>query len=166
MRAALHEREELIEARADALEAALTENAPWTKALGTPPNDRRRAAAWRKSARVVAAYRDRYRITDDAPLGPPPESAAQKIDAARARSRSHASNRSCRYAHRTWRAPGRSSTDRSVARCRSPVAGGRSAEDTVVHLLRTDPCRGQREHLARPCLSAGAPAARGRYRYA
>ena len=36
--------------------------------------------------RVVAAYRDRYRITDDAPIGAPPESAAQKIDAARARS--------------------------------------------------------------------------------
>ena len=87
MRAALDEREELIEARADAtLEAALTENAAWTKALGTPLADRRRAAAWRKSARVVAAYRDRYRITDDAPIGAPPESAAQKIDAARARS--------------------------------------------------------------------------------
>ena len=68
------------------LEAALTENAAWTKALGTPLADRRRAAAWRKSARVVAAYRDRYRITDDAPIGAPPESAAQKIDAARARS--------------------------------------------------------------------------------
>ena len=87
MRAALDEREELIEVRAEAtLEAALTENAPWTKALGAQPNDRRRAATWRKSARVVAAYRDRYRITDDAPLGAPPESAAQKIDAARARS--------------------------------------------------------------------------------
>jgi hypothetical protein len=87
MRAALDEREALIEARADAvLEAALTENAPWTKALGAHPTDRRRAAAWRKSARVVAAYRDRYRITDDTPLGAPPESAAQKIDAARARS--------------------------------------------------------------------------------
>ena len=86
MRKALDEREELIEARADAaLEAALTENAPWTKALGQP-DDRRRAAAWRKAARIVAAYRDRYRITDDAPLGAPPESAAQKIDAARARS--------------------------------------------------------------------------------
>ena len=62
------------QARADAaLEAALAENAPWTDALGAQPNDRRRAATWRKSARVVAAYRDRYRITDDAPLGAPPE---------------------------------------------------------------------------------------------
>ncbi len=86
MRAALDEREELIEARADAvLDAALAENAPWTNALGTPPTDRRRAATWRKSARVVAAYRDRYRITGDTPLGAPPESAAQKIDAARAK---------------------------------------------------------------------------------
>lgn len=87
MRAALEEREALMEARADAtLDRALSERAPWTKALGTPLADRRRAAAWRKSARVVAAYRDRYRITDDAPIGAPPESAAQKIDAARARS--------------------------------------------------------------------------------
>jgi hypothetical protein len=86
MRAALDEREVLIEARADAvLDGALTESVPWTKALGAQPNDRRRAATWRKSARVVAAYRDRYRITDDTPLGAPPESAAQKIDAARAR---------------------------------------------------------------------------------
>ena len=86
MRAALDEREELIEARADAvLEAALTESTPWTNALGAAPTDRRRAATWRKSERVIAAYRDRYRIIDDAPLGAPPESAAQKIDAARAR---------------------------------------------------------------------------------
>ncbi|HMT51516.1 MAG TPA: AAA family ATPase, partial [Dietzia sp.] len=81
MRTALDERESLIEHRADAvLEVALTESAPWTTALGTPPTDRRRAAAWRKSARVVAAYRDRYRITDNTPLGAPPETAAQKID--------------------------------------------------------------------------------------
>jgi len=87
MRAALDEREELIEARADAvLDSALAEDVPWTKALGAPSSDRRRAATWRRAARVVAAYRDRYRITDDAPLGAPPESAAQKIDAARARS--------------------------------------------------------------------------------
>lgn len=87
MRAALDEREELIEARADAvLEAALMESTPWTNALGAAPTDRRQAAAWRKAARIVAAYRDRYRITDDTPLAAPPESAAQKIDAARARS--------------------------------------------------------------------------------
>ena len=86
IRAALDERAALIEARADAmLDTALAETAAWTKALGTAPNDRPRAATWRKAARAIAAYRDRYRITDDAPLGAPPESAAQKIDAARAR---------------------------------------------------------------------------------
>ncbi|MEJ1092947.1 MobF family relaxase [Microbacterium istanbulense] len=87
MRAALDEREALIEARADAvLDVALAESTPWIEALGETPSDRRRATAWRKAARVVAAYRDRYRIADDAPLGAPPESTAQKIDAARARS--------------------------------------------------------------------------------
>jgi hypothetical protein len=70
MRAALDEREALIEARADAvLDSALAVDVPWTKALGTPPSDRRQAAAWRKAARVVAAYRDRYRLTNDTPLG-------------------------------------------------------------------------------------------------
>ena len=34
-------------------------------------------------------YRDRYRITEDAPLGGPPESATQKIDATRARATLH-----------------------------------------------------------------------------
>lgn len=33
---------------------------------------------------VVAAYRDRYQITDPAPLGTQPESTTQKIDRARA----------------------------------------------------------------------------------
>ncbi len=85
MRAALDEREALIEARADAiLDGALTDNAPWTRTLGTPPHGPSRAATWRKAARVVAAYRDRYRITDDTPLGAPPASEAQKIEAARA----------------------------------------------------------------------------------
>jgi hypothetical protein len=86
MRAALDERQALIEARADAvLDAALTDKAPWTKALGTQPRDARRAAAWRSTARVIAAYRDRYRITGDTLLGAPPTSEAQKIDAARAK---------------------------------------------------------------------------------
>ncbi|SEA59628.1 conjugative relaxase domain-containing protein, TrwC/TraI family [Bowdeniella nasicola] len=86
MRAALDERAMLIEARADAaLDTALADGVPWTRALGMPPSERRRAATWRRAARVVAAYRDRYFIADDAPLGAPAESAAQKIDAARAR---------------------------------------------------------------------------------
>ena len=86
MRQALHEREALIKARADAiLGTALTEHAPWASSLGTPPTNPRDLRAWRRQARVIAAYRDRYQITDPDPLGRTPESTAQKIDAARAR---------------------------------------------------------------------------------
>ncbi|MCK3769946.1 relaxase domain-containing protein [Microbacterium aerolatum] len=85
-RHALTERRDLIEARADALlDAALTEHAGWTKALGAPPKQARALAAWRQAARTVIAYRDRYGIADAPPLGPPAEDDAQKIDAARAR---------------------------------------------------------------------------------
>lgn len=87
MRQALDQRGELIETRADAvLDTARQAGEPWTKPLGEPPRDPRKEAAWRRHARTVAAYRDRYGITDDSPLGPEPENAAQKIDAARARS--------------------------------------------------------------------------------
>lgn len=87
MRHALDERRELIEVRADAvLDTARQAGDPWTKPLGQPPRDPRKAAAWRRYARTVAAYRDRHGITEDSPLGPEPENAAQKIDAARARS--------------------------------------------------------------------------------
>lgn len=86
MRQALNERRDLIEDRADAvLDRALDEAAPWTAELGPQPTNARRLAAWRRSARVVAAYRDRYQVTTDAALGTKAESAAQKTDAARAR---------------------------------------------------------------------------------
>ncbi|WP_150463014.1 MobF family relaxase [Nesterenkonia ebinurensis] len=86
MRQGLEERRKLIEDRTDAvLDTARQENAAWTKPLGTPPRNQRQAAAWRRHARTVAAYRDRYGITDDTPLGPAPETTVQKIDAARAR---------------------------------------------------------------------------------
>ncbi|MDN5726634.1 MAG: relaxase domain-containing protein, partial [Propionibacteriales bacterium] len=86
MHQALDEHRELIEARADALlDTARDAGHPWTTALGTPPRDPRKTAAWRRHARTVSAYRDRYGITDDSPLGATPEATAQKIDAARAR---------------------------------------------------------------------------------
>ncbi|WP_172802666.1 MobF family relaxase [Brevibacterium sandarakinum] len=86
MREALDERRELIGTRADAvLDTALDSKAPWTKLLGVPPRDPRKAAAWKRAARTVAAYRDRYSITDDSPVGSAPETTAQKIDAARAK---------------------------------------------------------------------------------
>ena len=86
MRQALNERRNLIEARADAvLDRALDEETPWTTELGPRPAEARKLAAWRRSARVVAAYRDRYQVTADTALGAPAGSVAQKIDAARAR---------------------------------------------------------------------------------
>lgn len=86
MRKALDERSDLIEARADAvLNRALDEKEPWTAELGPPPTDATKQAAWRRSARVVAAYRDRYQVTADTALGAPVESIAQRFDTARAR---------------------------------------------------------------------------------
>ncbi|MFH5211168.1 MobF family relaxase [Antrihabitans spumae] len=86
MRHALDERREMIEARADAvLDTARETGESWAQHLGEPPRDQRQAAAWRRYGRTVAAYRDRYGVTDDRPLGPPPQSTAQCIDAARAR---------------------------------------------------------------------------------
>ncbi|GAA1488221.1 hypothetical protein GCM10009626_09670 [Brachybacterium sacelli] len=87
LRQALDERRELIEARAEAvLDTARDAGEAWTQPLGEPPQDPRKTVTWQRHARTIAAYRDRYGIADDTPLGPAPENAAQKIDAARARS--------------------------------------------------------------------------------
>lgn len=98
MRRALDERRELIEARTDAvLRGYLTDEEPWTADLGAAPRGDKQKAAWWRAARTVAAYRDRYGITDDrTPLGPTPESTSQKIDAIRARA---ALNRAQAIAH-------------------------------------------------------------------
>ncbi|MGD7708138.1 TrwC relaxase [Microlunatus sp. Y2014] len=86
LRQALTERRDLIETRAAAiLDQALGDGETWTTALGTPPKDERAAATWRRHARTVAAYRDRYGITALTAFGVPPESTAQKVDAARAK---------------------------------------------------------------------------------
>ena len=85
MRQALDERHRLIEQRASAvLDTALTDKQPWTRKLGPTPDEEKAARRWRSSARVVAAYRDRYQITDTSPLGPPAQNDAQKVDRARA----------------------------------------------------------------------------------
>src|SRR5690625_3954551 len=85
MRQALTERRELIETRADAiLDTARHTGEPWTQPLRDSPAGDRERARWRRDARTIAAYRNRYQISDDAPLGPAPQTAAQKIDHARA----------------------------------------------------------------------------------
>ena len=85
MQQALTERRRLIEARAEAvLDTALHTHEPWTTALGEVPASGREQQQWRRRAVVIAAYRDRYQITDPAPLGTQAEGTAQKIDRARA----------------------------------------------------------------------------------
>ena len=85
MQRALTERAGLIEERADAvLAAAVADSAPWIVPLGTEPADSLRAAAWRRAAKVVAAYRDRYYLAIASPLGAHPEDVAQRRDYLRA----------------------------------------------------------------------------------
>lgn len=85
MQQALTERRRLIETRAEAvLDTALHTQEPWVTALGPMPAGGRERQQWRRRALVVAAYRDRYQITDPAPLGTQAEGTVQKIDRARA----------------------------------------------------------------------------------
>ncbi len=85
MQQALTERRHLIETRAEAvLDTALQTQEPWAMALGPIPAGGRERQQWRRRALVVAAYRDRYQISDPAPLGAQPEGTTQKIDRARA----------------------------------------------------------------------------------
>ena len=57
---------------------------------------------------MVAAYRDRYRITDDTPLGAPPATELQKIEAARAVAATHRAQVTSRDADAASTARGRS----------------------------------------------------------
>ena len=85
-RKALAVRRDLIEQRADAiLDQAVSEGQEWTLALGEKAAEQRSATRWRRQARTVAAYRDRYGVTSRSPLGAAPDSDAQKIDSAQAK---------------------------------------------------------------------------------
>ncbi|MFD1507092.1 hypothetical protein FE374_03320 [Georgenia yuyongxinii] len=85
VRAALDERRDLIEARAQALaESAVRHRAPWVLRIGEPPLDGTERARWVRQLAVVAAYRDRYGVTSQDPLGPEAETLAQRRDAERA----------------------------------------------------------------------------------
>lgn len=83
-RRALDERRDLMEARADALlDRALAAKESWVVVLGTP--GAQAMAAWRRQARLVAAYRDRYGVASESALGREPVTDLQRVDAARAR---------------------------------------------------------------------------------
>nr|WP_308221267.1 AAA family ATPase [Microbacterium aerolatum] len=102
MRQALDERRDLIEARAGAvLDRATAEHAAWTLDLGKPPAHPRQLEAWRRAARVVAAYRDRYRIDTDSVLGAPAESTTQQHDRAAAEAALKSARRASRTAEQT-----------------------------------------------------------------
>jgi len=62
---ALTERQEALERRAMALaEQAVERQPPWVRHLGTPPESPAARATWLREVRVVAAYRERWGITD------------------------------------------------------------------------------------------------------
>ena len=85
MRRTLSELGEEIEQRADALtEQALQQNQPWVASLGPTPSDPARRATWQQQIRTVAAYRDRYRLSETDPLGQAPTSQGQRLDHQRA----------------------------------------------------------------------------------
>ena len=82
---ALIERATRIEARARSLvEASTRAGHPWVHRLGPIPTDPVLRARWLDSAATIAAYRNRYRVDSDDPIGPLAESAAQRADAERA----------------------------------------------------------------------------------
>lgn len=86
MRSALRERAALIEQRADALVTEAVESSgEWISGLGMEPSDPQLAALWRREARTVAAYRDKYGIAVARGLGLVGDDASQRADAARAR---------------------------------------------------------------------------------
>lgn len=86
MRRALDERDELMEARAAALvDRAVAAGEWWARSLGLQPEASSPSSEWERAARIVAAYRDRYRVAGDGPtLGAPAVTAAQRADEARA----------------------------------------------------------------------------------
>ncbi|MEU7906412.1 MobF family relaxase [Actinoplanes sp. NPDC049118] len=63
----------ICDARIDALaHNASTEQPAWTTALGPVPDDEPGRQQWIGRAAVIGAYRDRYTITGDDPIGPAP----------------------------------------------------------------------------------------------
>ncbi|MFI5623465.1 MobF family relaxase [Nocardioides sp. NPDC051685] len=85
MRQALDERRTLMEVRAAALaDSAVATRPPWLRRLGTPPATPAARRDWLISVATIAAYRDRYQITSDLPLGPGARSEAERADRHRA----------------------------------------------------------------------------------
>ncbi|MEN8602901.1 MobF family relaxase [Microbacterium rhizosphaerae] len=96
MQRTLDERRVLMERRAQRLvEQAMGNGDTWISALGAVP-ERPASAAWRRQARVVAAYRDRYAVSGRSALGSAPTTTAQERDATQARAALDAARRLAR----------------------------------------------------------------------
>lgn len=81
MQHALHEREQLIQQRLDALTTkAIEQAAPWLESLGDLAPKERNGVV-----RAVVAYRDRWGVASTSPLGSVPSDDAQRIDYERTR---------------------------------------------------------------------------------
>ncbi len=65
-------------------EAETKAGEPWTEMLGDAPSDEGQRQMCLKQVRVIAAYRDRYGVTDSTPLGEAAGGANQRLDAERA----------------------------------------------------------------------------------
>ena len=84
-RQAIDQRKELIESRARALaEDAVASRQAWIRRLEPRHGDARVGEAWLDAAATVAAYRDRYEITSDLPVGGEARNEAQRTDRHRA----------------------------------------------------------------------------------
>ncbi|MCW2830278.1 MAG: conjugal transfer protein, partial [Aeromicrobium sp.] len=84
-RRAIQERKNLIESRARVLaEEGISTGAAWARRLGEKPADSHVAKYWLLAAATVAAYRDRFKVTGDLPLGGASTSDAQRAERQRA----------------------------------------------------------------------------------
>jgi hypothetical protein len=85
---AIREREEAMERRAhDLAEQAVRTGAPWARPFGAEPVNPVIADAWWDRLAVVAAYRDRWRITSAGILGDEADVGSLRQAAHRARAR-------------------------------------------------------------------------------
>ena len=81
----LTELRDLIEQRATALTMqAIQAGQPWVRRLGPPPTDPARLAVWEQQVRTIVAYRDRYGVIGNVPLGQVPGGQGQRLDYQRA----------------------------------------------------------------------------------
>jgi hypothetical protein len=84
-RQAIDQRKELIEARARALaEEAVASRKRWARQPQPRPVGAGSDAAWLEAVATIAAYRDRYKITSDLPVGGGAKNDAQRADRQRA----------------------------------------------------------------------------------